>query len=201
MPLLPLFPLDVVLLPGTDLPLHIFEPRYKEMIGECLATQAPFGVVRAVEQGIADVGCSADIISVTKKYADGKLDLVAQGRRRFEVLEINQERAFLRAEVLYVPDEPGDAQPEETARVLELHGQILMLAGVRPDSTERDPTSLSFDLAGSLPLDLDFKQNLLTTRSEGKRVQLLAAYLERILPALRLAAHARAKSGGNGHVH
>jgi Lon protease-like protein len=201
LPLLPLFPLDVVLLPGTELPLHIFEPRYKEMISECISTHAPFGVVRAVEQSIADVGCTAEIISVTRKYADGKLDLVAQGRQRFEVLKVNQERAFLRAEVLYVPDEPGDVQPNETARVLELHRQILMLAGVRPGSTEHNLATLSFDLAGSLPLDLDFKQNLLTTRSEGKRIQLLAAYLERILPALRPAAQARAKSGGNGHVH
>jgi uncharacterized protein len=193
--------LDVVLLPGTDLPLHIFEPRYKEMIGECITTQAPFGVVRGVEQGIADIGCTAEIISVTRKYADGELDLIAQGRRRFEVLALNQERAFLQAEILYVPDEPGDAEPEETARVLELHRQILLLAGVKPGDAGRNLASLSFDLAGSLPLDLDFKQNLLAARSEGKRVQLLAAYLERILPALRLAAHARAKSGGNGHVH
>ena len=71
MSLLPLFPLEVVLLPGTPLPLHIFEPRYKEMIGECLATSAPFGVIRALENGIAEVGCTAEIITVTKEYPDG----------------------------------------------------------------------------------------------------------------------------------
>jgi len=97
MPLLPLFPLDVVLLPGMPLPLHIFEPRYKEMIAECLASSAPFGVVRASEKGIAEIGCTAEIVSVTKQYSDGRLDLVAQGRKRFEVLQLNQERSFLRS--------------------------------------------------------------------------------------------------------
>src|SRR5206468_620193 len=86
-PLLPLFPLETVLLPGTPLPLHIFEPRYKEMISECLADDSPFGVVRALESGIAEIGCTAEIISVTKKYEDGRLDLIAEGRRRFEILE------------------------------------------------------------------------------------------------------------------
>ena len=107
MALLPLFPLEVVLLPGTPLPLHIFEPRYKEMIRECLATDAPFGVIRASEEGIAEIGCTAEIITVTKEYPDGRMDLIAEGRKRFEVLEINQDRSFLQAEVLLVPDEPG----------------------------------------------------------------------------------------------
>ena len=79
MALLPLFPLEVVLLPGTPLPLHIFEPRYKEMIGECLANDAPFGVVRALEEGIAEVGCTAEIITVTKEYPDGRMDLICRG--------------------------------------------------------------------------------------------------------------------------
>jgi len=199
-PLLPLFPLDLVLLPGTALPLHIFEPRYKEMIGECLATQAPFGVLRALEQGIAEIGCTAEIVAVTKKYPDGRLDLIAQGRQRFEVIELNEERSFLRAEILLIPDELGTSAPEDTKRAIELHRQILSLAGAVQDISEADQSALSFYLAGSLPLDLDFKQNLLSTRSEGQRVHALATYLEGILPAIRRAAHARDKAGGNGHV-
>ena len=79
--LIPLFPLDVVLFPGTPLPLHIFEPRYKEMIAECRAQDRPFGVVRALEQGLADVGCTAEIVTVVKEYPDGRLDLVVEGRQ------------------------------------------------------------------------------------------------------------------------
>lgn len=201
MALLPLFPLEVVLLPGTPLPLHIFEPRYKEMIGECLANQAQFGVIRALDQGIAEIGCTAEIISVSKQYSDGRLDLVAEGRQRFEVLELNQERSFLRAETLFLPDEPGASSEEEKARAIRFHGEILTLAGAVQDFSAADPDTLSFHLAGSLPLDLDFKQKLLAMRSEAERIRELATYLEAVLPGLQRAARAREKAGGNGHAH
>jgi len=200
-PLLPLFPLELVLLPGTPLPLHIFEPRYKEMIGECLATDAPFGVIRAIEEGIAEVGCTAEIITVTKEYPDGRMDLICEGRKRFEVVEVNRDRSFLQAEVLMVPDEPGVAVQEERVKAIQLHLEILSLAGAVQDLSAADQNQLSFYLAGSLPLDLDFKQKLLAMRSEGQRIQAVTAYLEAIVPKLRRAARAREKAGGNGHVH
>jgi len=200
--LLPLFPLDLVLLPGTPLPLHIFEPRYKEMIGECRANHAPFGVVRALqeEDGFADVGCTAEIISITKEYPDGRMDLVAEGRKRFEVLTFNRERSFLQADVLFVPDEPGAASADDKARAIQAHLEILSLAGAVQDLSETDQGAVSFYLAGSLPLDLDFKQKLLAMRSESQRIQAVADYLESILPNLRRAARAREKAGGNGHA-
>lgn len=201
MSLLPLFPLEVVLLPGTPLPLHIFEPRYKEMIGECLAKEAPFGVVRAVEEGIAEIGCTAEIVTVTKEYPDGRMDLICEGRKRFEVLEVNRDRSFLQGEVLIVPDEPGVPPPDERVKAVQLHLEILSLAGAVQDLSAADQNQLSFYLAGSLPLDLDFKQKLLAMRSEGERIQAVAAYLENVLPQLRRAARAREKAGGNGHVH
>ncbi len=99
-----LFPLDLVLLPGTPLPLHIFEPRYSEMISECLDRNQDFGIVRAKqgEGSVAEIGCTAEIVTVTKKYADGRMDIVTQGRERFEVMRLHQERSFLQAEVLYL---------------------------------------------------------------------------------------------------
>jgi Lon protease-like protein len=198
--LLPLFPLNVVLLPGTPLPLHIFEPRYKEMIGECRANNAPFGVVRAVEEGIAEIGCTAEIVSVTKEYPDGRLDLIAEGRERFEVLELNRHRSFLQAEVLLVPDESGTPTEDDTARAIQVHWEILSLAGAVQDLSAADRSRLSFYLAGSLPLDLDFKQKLLAMRSENERIRAVAAYLEGIVPNLRRAAKSREKAGGNGHA-
>jgi Lon protease-like protein len=199
--LLPLFPLDVVLFPGTPLPLHIFEPRYKEMIGECLAEHRHFGVVRAIEQGLAEVGCTAEIVTVVKEYPDGRLDLVSEGRKRFEVVRVNQERSFLQAEVLMIEDEPGTAPREDTARAVQLHSDLLAIAGAAQDLSAADPSSLSFYLAGSVPLDLDFKQQLLALRSEAERILLLINYLETIIPNLRRAATARERAGGNGHVH
>jgi Lon protease-like protein len=199
--LIPLFPLDVVLFPSTPLPLHIFEPRYKEMIGECLAQQQTFGVVRAVEDGLAEIGCTAEIVSVVKEYPDGRMDLVIEGRKRFELLRVNQERSFLRGEILVIEDEPGAPSAEERARAVRLHSELLAVAGAKQDLSAVDLSILSFSLAGSLPLDLDFKQKLLALRTESERLALLIQYFETILPNIRRAAQARERAGGNGHVH
>ncbi len=199
--LLPLFPLDVVLFPGTPLPLHIFEPRYKEMIAECLAQHRDFGVVRAVEQGLAEIGCTAEIITVVKEYPDGRLDIVTEGRQRFELVRLNQERPFLRAEILMIDDEPGAPPQADTSRVVQLHAELLAIAGAKQDLSDASPALLSFHLAGSLLLDLDFKQKLLGLRSEAERISLLVSYLETVIPNLRRAASAREKAGGNSHVH
>jgi Lon protease-like protein len=199
--LIPLFPLDVVLFPGTPLPLHIFEPRYKEMIGECLAQHRTFGIVRVLEQGLAEIGCTAEIVTVVKEYPDGRLDLVAEGRQRFEVVRVNQERSFLQAEVFMIDDDPGTPSQADTARAIQLHSDLLAVAGAKQDLSNADPAAMSFYLAGSLPLDLDFKQKLLALRSEPERLSLLIGYLETIIPNLRRAASAREKAGGNGHVH
>lgn len=199
--LLPLFPLELVLLPGAPLPLHIFEPRYKEMIGECLAQKSEFGVVRASEQGLAEIGCTAAIIAVTQRYPDGKLDIVTQGRRRFAIVHVDRERSFFRGEVLFLEDEPAAPSKEDLARAVWLHAEVLTLAGTEQDLSMADPALMSYYLAGSLPLDLDFKQDLLGHDSELKRIALLTAYLETLLPKLRYALNARRKAGGNGHAH
>jgi uncharacterized protein len=199
--LLPLFPLEVVLLPGASLPLHIFEPRYKEMISECLDQKLHFGVVRSKESEIAEIGCTAEIVALTKKYDDGRMDIVSEGRERFEVMHLNQERSFLQAEVFYLQDEAGRASSEEKAQALKLHGEIMKLAGAEPmQPFEGEEDQLSFRLAGSLPLDLDFKQTLLGTKSEAERLQAVIAFFEAILPTLRRTAHVRRKAGGNGHA-
>src|ERR1700730_9212198 len=144
-------PLEVVLFPGLPLPLHIFEPRYKEMIGNCLAQSRAFGVVRSVEQGVAEVGCTAEIVTVVKRYSDGRLDIVTQGRERCRILNINQERSFFRAQVLMFEDEPGTPTGEDAARAVALHSEILGLAGPSQDLSGNDPSTLSFYLAASLP--------------------------------------------------
>lgn len=197
--ILPLFPLDVVLLPGAPLPLHVFEPRYKEMIGECLDRNEVFGVIRAKEG--TEIGCTAEIVTVTKKYDDGRMDIVTVGRERFEVMQVNRGRSFLQAEVVYVRDEAGTASAEEITKAMKLHSEIMTLAGAQPaDAADVDPQQLSFYLAGSLPLDLDFKQTLLGMKSEPERLQAIISFFETILPSMRRTAHVRRKAGGNGHA-
>ena len=199
--LLPLFPLDLVLFPGANLPLHIFEPRYQEMISECLERSQPFGVVRGKDQELAEVGCTAVVLNVAKKYPDGRLDIMSQGRERFEVMQFNQARSFLQAEILYLRDEPGVASKAEIARALELSGEIMSLAGAEPEQTSTvDEQQLSFHLAAPLPIDLDFKQSLLGMKSEAERLRALIALFETVLPGMRRAVYVRGKAGGNGHA-
>jgi Lon protease-like protein len=200
--LLPLFPLDLVLFPGASLPLHIFEPRYREMISECLDQKKSFGVVRAKEEGVAEIGCTAEVITVARKYPDGRMDIVTEGRERFEVIRVNQERSFLQADVLYLQDEPDRASAEEIVRAMELQAEIAGLAN-SPSAGPPDPEGpqLAFNLVGPLPLDLDFKQTLLGLKSEAERIRAVISYFEAVLPNLRRSVRARQKAGGNGHVH
>jgi Lon protease-like protein len=199
MPLLPLFPLEVVLFPGAALPLHIFEPRYKDMMEECLAGRAPFGVVRAQENTLAHVGCTAEVVAVIKRHDDGRLDIVTQGRQRFEVIELDQERSFLRGEVEYFDDETGAADPTQIAKAFELHAQMMALLGASAETPQE--SAPSFQLAAGLPTDLDFKQTLLAMRSESERLTALVEYYEAIIPKLRRVSTVRKRAGGNGHVH
>ena len=128
MPLLPLFPLEIVLFPGAPLPLHIFEPRYKEMIGECIMQDRPFGMVRVKESALSAIGCSASIVSVIKKYDDGRLDIAAEGSQRFEIKQVNQERSFLQGEVAYFEDEPSIAGKGARDTVVQLHQESALVA-------------------------------------------------------------------------
>lgn len=198
--LIPLFPLQVVLFPENPLPLHIFEPRYREMTAECLDAHKPFGVVMAQEKGFVRIGCTAEIAEVTKRYEDGRLDIMAVGQRRFEIASVDEQRSFLRAEVNFFGDDGPTSEAAHRKRAIELQIELIKLAGQEPDEIAADHPQLSFHLAGGMPLDLDFKQTLLAMRSEGERVSAVIGYYEALLPKLRRAIKTRAKAGGNGHV-
>jgi Lon protease-like protein len=132
-------------------------------------------------------------MSVTKKYDDGRMDILTRGVERFEVIQVNEDREFLQAEISVVQDEDEPEKPaaEMVAQAVRLHAEIAKLAGAEPSGPDEQAGNLSFLLAGSLPLDLDFKQNLLSTLSEAKRLEAVVGYLEAILPGLRRAAKAR----------
>jgi Lon protease-like protein len=199
--LIPLFPLDLVLLPSVPLPLHIFEPRYKEMIKECLEEKKDFGLIRSHGESLVTVGCTAEIIQVLKTYPDGRIDILTEGKKRFEVLQLNQERSFLQADVFFLDDDGKAASGADVKAALRLHGEIMQLAGA--DSEDNEPANLdqlAYRLAGSLPFDPDFQQALLEMNSEAERMPAIISFFERILPVLQRNARAKRKAGGNGHV-
>ena len=200
MSLLALFPLDVVLFPGAPLPLHIFEPRYKEMITECLEQKKPFGMVRAQENALAEIGCTAVILNVIRKYDDGRLDIAAEGKQRFEIVQLNQERSFLQAEVIFFDDEPGSPQTADCDTAAKLHEELFTILG-QETQVERSHPLISFRLAHELPVDLDFKQTLLEMKSETQRVETLIEYYRATIPKVEKTLRARERASGNGHVH
>lgn len=200
MPLLALFPLELVLFPGAPLPLHIFEPRYKELIAECLEEKKGFGMVRAKENAVAEVGCTAVILNVDRQYDDGRMDISAEGKQRFSIVELNHDREFLQAEVTWFDDEEPPTVPDtDSANAVELHKQLFRVLGQEAEIEENVP-SLSFHLANSLPVDLDFKQAFLEMKSEAERLETLIEYYRATIPQLEKTMRAREKASGNGHV-
>lgn len=199
MSLLALFPLDVVLFPGALLPLHIFEPRYKEMIEECLEQKKPFGMVRANKEALAEIGCTAVIVNVIKKYDDGRLDIATEGKQRFEIMQLNQERSFLQGEVLFFDDEPSQVADADAQKVIQLHEQLFGILG-QESQVERTLPSISFQLANELPVDLDFKQALLEMKTESERVGTLIEYYKATIPKVERTLRVRERATGNGHV-
>jgi Lon protease-like protein len=198
--LLPLFPLEIVVFPSAPLPLHIFEPRYKEMIGECLAQDRPFGMVRAKENALSAIGCSARIVTVIRKYEDGRFDIAAEGAQRFEIIQVNQERPFLQAEVAFFEDETSTVSKNAADAVIQLHKQLFAVLGQTVE-IERDADFLSFHLAQDLPVDLDFKQTLLEMKSEAERIETLTEYYRATIPKIETSLRVRQRASGNGHVH
>ena len=198
---IPLFPLDVVLFPGEPLPLHIFEERYKEMIGLCLSDDSAFGIVRAQQDGLAVIGCTARISRVMHRYDDGRMDILCRGERRFEIEMLENVRAYLEAQVDFFDDEEETTPRSLKEECLALHFETMELAGF--ESAEI-PTNLdgpiSFLLASSLPADLGFKQQLLNNRSDAKRTEYLLEFYQAILPKLRAGAAGKKTAAHNGHI-
>src|SRR5258708_1198427 len=196
----PLFPLQVVLLPGTELPLHIFEDRYKEMIGEVLKEHHEFGVVLASEKGIVNTGCTATIDRVLRRYPDGRMDIIARGRRRFEILLLNDEKTYLRGSVDFFDDEQAvPPQPDIPKRAIRGSNELQALSSNQPLAPEQSQEpQLSFRLAQPVP-DLDFRQLLLATRSEAERMRQLADFFPSYLIRQRRIQHVKDVAPRNGH--
>ena len=198
---IPLFPLGLVLLPGEPVPLHIFEPRYKEMVRVCLDGDHPFGIVYASPSALAGVGCSARIRSVATRYDDGRLDIVVVGEDRFRVAGVHRDRPYLTADAAPVEDGAGEPPARVRQRVVARHMKLLELAGetVRPALYD-EPYPLSFVVGRNAGLDLDGKQALLDSDSEQERLTSLAEHLGRLLVRVREARKISTLARGDGHA-
>lgn len=197
--LLPLFPLPLVLFPRTPLPLHIFEDRYKEMIRDVLPARSEFGVVLARENGILNAGCTAVVEEVIRRHPDGRLDILAVGRRRFEILELDDEKSYFRGSVEFFDDEEPAVEPpmDVLKRAIDAYTALRELESSTPEPKFQDP-QVSFQLAQIIE-DVDFRQNLLRLRSEAERLRLLVRFCDTYIPRQRMTAGLKRVQPFNGH--
>jgi Lon protease-like protein len=200
---LPIFELPVVILPGELLPLHIFEERYQRMIGHCLETAEPFGIVFRDDEGTAHrIGCTARVTEVLERFDDGRMNIVVSGEAPFRVLDRFESSEYPTGEVELIPDEdvpPIDEQAASAAR--QAFAELAERAtGERPDPEELDDAS-AYSIASRIELPADTKQKLLEMRDEDERMELLANALGAVGKALERAEDAAERASSNGKVH
>lgn len=205
---LPLFPLDVVLLPGTLLPLHIFEPRYRSMLQDCLSADRQFGLVPlgANEEPppIGVVGTLAQVRG-TQPLDDGRVNIVVSGEGRFRLGQyVDDPAAYLIGLVEPFEDEAGeDPAPERVAELIELGercvGALKALTGtVQAPEWSAEPGLISFQVASLLQVDREFQQRFLGIRSAAHRIVLLLELLPSVLADLEARAAVRTRAARNG---
>lgn len=200
MPEIGLFPLGLVLLPTEQVPLHIFEPRYRELIEESLEQELPFGVVYADEDGLRQIGTLATVAEVTERFADGRLNILVEGGERFRLLELTEGRAFATGHVEPVDDQHDPAEQADVERALALFARLVELTSSDIEPPAAETPELSFAIAGRFDFSPDLKQELLDESSERVRLvrlcELLAIAAETVARQREIASRAQ----GNGKV-
>lgn len=203
---IPLFPLGVVLIPNSPLPLHIFEERYKLMINTCLEEKKVFGIVYFNGNEVSNIGCAARILKVIKRYEDGRMDIITRGDKRFMIHELLDEKAYLQARIEYFDDIIETVQDD--MRVLALKGLSLLeqldkLTYVEERRSEvdiEDFKGISFLIAGCEGFTHEEKQKFLEMTSTHERLDKSVASLENIIQRLKLTVKIKKIIGGNGQV-
>jgi Lon protease-like protein len=195
-----LFPLGIVLLPTEQVPLHIFEDRYKELIAECLADDEEFGLVFADTDGIREIGTRAAVVEVLARLEDGRMNILVEGRDRFKLLELTRGRSFHTGEVVPFVDEDDPADPDSVERALALFNRLKELTGSDVDVPTADSAPLSYALAARVELAPEAKQNLLQEVSERVRIDLVGELFVEAAATVERQRRAAERAATNGKV-
>lgn len=196
-----LFPLPLVLFPTERIPLHIFEPRYRELIDECVSTGAEFGLALATGDGaVHEIGTRAKVVDVLEVLDDGRMNIVVEGRERFRLLELTSRRSFTTGLVEAVVDDDDPASQADVDRAGSLFGELAAVA--ESDVDVPDPASPSFDweLAARVDLGVDAEQELLALQSPRARMARLAELLAVALESMQVEHALRERASRNGKV-
>jgi len=196
-----LFPLGLVLLPGEQIPLHVFEPRYRSLVADCVLTPSEFVLPRTLDDGVARTACAARIDSLLRRFADGRMNIIVTGTRRVEIVDQTAGRPYLSAEVVSAPDEDEELDHELDARVSERFDDLVREIAGAPLPTHAPGVPRSYAIAGAMQLEPGLKQRLLEERSENARLVLVDEILRVAAAQPDRAETARERSTGNGNVN
>jgi len=195
-----LFPLGIVLLPTEQVPLHIFEPRYRELIGEALADGRPFGIVYGDDDGLREVGTLATVVEVVDRFEDGRLNVIVEGTSRFRLLALTEGRSFATGRVEDVADQDDPAEPGDAERALTLFARLAEQTESDVEAPEADAPALSFAIAGRFDFSPEIKQELLDESSERVRLKRLCELLELAAETVARQKEISARAQSNGKV-
>jgi Lon protease-like protein len=195
-----LFPLGIVLLPGERIPLHIFEPRYQELIAECLEQEREFGLILTDDDGLRQIGTRAAVVDVLERFDDGRMNIVVEGAERFRVLGLTSGRSFQTGDVEAVVDEAEDADAAEVERATSLLRRLAELTGAELGDLELRTEAPSFELAARVEFEPRLKQGLLELRSERERLRRLSSLLARAARGVEVQRERSEIAATNGRV-
>lgn len=195
-----LFPLGIVLLPTEQVPLHIFEPRYRELVGESVEHGRPFGIVLADDDGLRETGTLATVIEVVERFDDGRLNIIVEGGSRFRLVGLTEGRSFATGNVEPLDDQDDPAEAADIERALALFAQLVELTSSEVDPPEADTPQLSFAVAGRFELSPDIKQELLDESSERIRLRRLCELLTLAAETVERQKQTAARAQTNGKV-
>lgn len=204
---IPIFPLGLVLLPEMNLPLHIFEERYKIMINECLKSSEPFGIVFFDGEQIHKVGCTARIVEVLKQYDDGRMDIMVQGDQRFYMDKTDESRPYLASDVFYIDDVEESVGAGDRVLLQKVIGLLKTLDQLTEHAGESDRfenanlKKLSFLIPGAEGFTFQERQRFLEMTSARERFEKGAKILEKVVARVKINRDALEIIGGNGHLH
>src|SRR3712207_1382676 len=197
---LPLFPLPLVALPTELVPLHIFEERYKTLIGECLERGAEFGILWLGDDGLKEVGCACVVDRVLERADDGRMNIVCRGTRPFRLLERVDHLPYPAGAVEWLIDKREEADERTAERAHAAYMELVEQATDEPAEADKVAAMDAYAMAATVDFGLDAKQGLLDLRSENARLRLVARLFRAAIKRLDFIERAQARARSNGKV-
>ena len=198
---IPIFPLGIVVYPGESLNLHIFEPRYKQLIEECHAGKKPFGIPAVIDNRLQDYGTLIQIQEISKVYDSGEMDIKTQGEKIFRILEVIKEipHKLYSGAIVNYPETYEQGNPEMMRRVMNSIRELHRLLNVQKDFNKEDERIKSYDVAHHIGLSLQEEYELLHLPDERQRQEYLRRHLTRVIPLVAEMETLKEKIKLNGH--